>query len=239
LRQPAGDFIADAALVIRIGETVQEPDCHRLYLLAGDEIDCPGKARRIQRHQHSSLRIDPLANGHAEAARNQRWRQVDVYIVLLETILVADLEDVAKAFGGQQRRLGALALDQRIRGQRGAVDDEVHLSRLDARSRDHAAYSIKPAGLGRAGRGERLCRETALAHFERHVSERAADVDPQPDLRYVVYVFERHLKPFSENRSRSPFPPAARSADKGARIPVPPAPRGAGRPRGAGQVQPR
>jgi hypothetical protein len=36
LRQSAGDFIADAALVIRIGETVQEPDRHRLYLLAGD-----------------------------------------------------------------------------------------------------------------------------------------------------------------------------------------------------------
>src|SRR4029077_6552879 len=165
--------------------------------------------------------------------------QVDVYIVLLEAILVADLENVAKAFGGQQRHLGALALDQCICGKRGAVDDEVNLSRLDARSRDHAAYSIKPAGLGRAGRRERLCRETAFAHFERTIRERAADVDPEPDLRHGVYVFERHLKPFSESRSRSPFPPAARSAGKAARIPAPLAPRGAGRPRGAGQVQPR
>ena len=47
-----------------------------------------------------------------QPARHQRRRQVEGEVVLLEAVLVADFDDVAEAFGGEQR--GLRALDQHI-----------------------------------------------------------------------------------------------------------------------------
>ena len=63
VRQSADDFIADAALVLRIGEAVQEADRDRLDLLRWRCIDC-ARARLASSSgtSTSALRIDPLAD---------------------------------------------------------------------------------------------------------------------------------------------------------------------------------
>ena len=135
IRQPPRDRRADPALVLGIGEAVQKPDRHGLDLLRGERIDRARNAVVVKRHQHGALRIDALAHRQAQPARHQRRRQIDIEVVLLEAVLVADLDHVAKTFGGEQRGLGALPLDQRIGGERGAVDDQAHVGRARCRPR--------------------------------------------------------------------------------------------------------
>ena len=104
MRQAAGDGVAGAPFVIRIGEAVQKADCHRLGAARCERLDRAIEARLVERNEDIALRIDPLAHRKAQPPRHQgRW-QVDVDVVLLEAVLVADFDHIAEAFGGQQRR---------------------------------------------------------------------------------------------------------------------------------------
>src|SRR6516225_2862584 len=126
-------------LVIRIGEAVQQPDRHGLDVLGGERVDRTGDARFIEWDQQLPLRIDPLGDRQAQPARNERRRQIDVDVVLLEAVFVADLDHVAEALGGEKRGPGALALDERIGGERRAMDDHADFAGLDTRlGRDRA-----------------------------------------------------------------------------------------------------
>src|SRR5215470_13290258 len=119
--------------MIRIGEAVQETDRHCLDLLCGESIDCASDAGLIQRRQYLALRVDALAHGQSQPARNERRRQIDIEVVLLETVFVPDLDDVAEPFGGQKGGLGALSLYQRIRSERRAMNDQTYCAGPDAR----------------------------------------------------------------------------------------------------------
>src|SRR5215471_17522386 len=88
--------------MIRIGEAVQETVRHCLDLLCGEGIDCASDAGLIQRRQYLALRVDALAHGQSQPAGNERRRQIDIDVVLLETVFVPDLDDVAEPFGGQK-----------------------------------------------------------------------------------------------------------------------------------------
>ena len=179
--QPARDRVADAALVIRIGEAVQEADRNGLDVLAGERFDGAGHARIVERHLHRALGVDALADRQPKPARHQRRRQIDIDVVLLEAVFVPDLDDVAKALGGQKRCLGALALDQSVGGKRRAVDDEVHVAGRDVRRGDHRAHDREYALFGRARRRQALRGVTPLADFEGDIGEGAADIDAEPD----------------------------------------------------------
>ena len=181
LRQPARNRIADPALVIRIGEAVQQPDRHGLDLLGSERLDRTGDAGFVERNQHLTLRIDPLADGQAQPAGNEGRRQIDVDVVLLEAVFVADLDHVAEPFGGEKRGSGALALDERIGGERRPMDDHADLAGLDAGLGRDRAQSGEHAVFRRVRRGQDLARKPPLADFQRYVSKRAADVDAEPD----------------------------------------------------------
>ena len=186
IRQPPRDRRADPALVLRIGEAVQKPDRHGLDLLRNKCLNRAGNAVVVERHQHRALGIDAFAHRQPQPARHQRRRQVDIEIVLLEAVFVADLDHVAKAFGGQQRGLGALALDQRIGGERGAVDDQAHIGRRDAGRGDHRMHDREHAVFRRARRGQSLRGVALVADFERDIGEGAADIDTEPDVLHVT-----------------------------------------------------
>ena len=96
---------------------------------------------------------------------------------------MADLDHVAEPFGGEKGGSGALALDERIGGERGAVDDHADLAGLDARLRCDRAQSRQHAVFRGVRRGQNLPRKSPLADFQRHVGERAADIDAEPDCR--------------------------------------------------------
>ena len=63
---------------------------------------------------------------------NERCRQHDVEVVLLEAAFGASLDDVAETIGGNQGSLRAVALDERIGCQGRAVDDLFDLGQVDA-----------------------------------------------------------------------------------------------------------
>ena len=70
--------VADAALVLRIGEAVQEADRDRLHLLRRERVDRGREARLVERHQHVALRVDRArapgsAAGAAPAAAAGRY----------------------------------------------------------------------------------------------------------------------------------------------------------------------
>jgi len=199
LRQPARNRIAEAALVIGIGEAVQQPDRHGLDLLGSERIDRPGNAGFVEREEHLALRIDALAHRQAQPARNERRRQVDVDVVLLEAVFVADLDHVAESFGGEKRGSGALALDERIGGERRAMDDHADLAGRDAGLGRDRTQGGEHALFRRVRRGQDLPGKPPLADFQRHVGERAADVDADPDCGGGCHACA--LKPLSGNDS--------------------------------------
>jgi hypothetical protein len=179
--QTAGDRLAEAALVIRIGEAVQEAHCHGLDLLRGERLDRARHAGLIEREENLALRINPLAHRQAQPPGDQRRRQVDIDVVLLEPIFVPDLEHIAEPFGGEKGSSGALALDQRIGGERRPMHDQPDLAGLDSRLGCDRAQSSEHARFRRLRGGEDLYRESPLGRFQRDIGERAADVDADPD----------------------------------------------------------
>jgi hypothetical protein len=181
VRQAAGDRFPDAALVIRIGERVQEADGNRLRAGGGERVDGAGHACFIERHQHAAPRVDALADRETQPPRHQWRRQIDIDVVLLEAVLVADFDHVAEAFGRQQRRFRALALDHGVGRQRRAMDDEAHLLRCNAGVGGDRMHGDQHAVFGRTRGGECLRRKAPFADFERDIGERAADVEAEPD----------------------------------------------------------
>ena len=95
-----------------------------LTLLGDERLGQGRNGALVQLHQHLAVGGEALADFEAQRARHQRHRAVDHQVVMVEALLVALLDDVAEAFGGDEGGPRALALDQRIGGERGAVDED-------------------------------------------------------------------------------------------------------------------
>ena len=94
-------------------------------------------------------------------------------------MLAADLERVAESLAGQQRGRRALALDQRIRDQGGAVDD---LAQASIAAFADASVSSSPASMateGSSGGRQRLADDERAGGIviDDEIGEGAADID--------------------------------------------------------------
>ena len=69
-------------------------------------------------------RGDPLANLETQRSFDQRLVLFEEKIIGFRTVDAADLIDVAKALGDQQRAAGAFALEDGVDGDRGTVEQE-------------------------------------------------------------------------------------------------------------------
>jgi hypothetical protein len=103
-------------------------------------------------------------------------------------VLFADLDRVAEAFGCDQRRRRALALDDGIGDERRAVHD---LARLLWRQAGFGERLRQPLGNGAAGivrRRERLAnvKRAALGVKDQQVGEGPADIDADPQALPVT-----------------------------------------------------
>ena len=118
-----GQNLADHALVRVVDVGVQEPDRDALVArgrkLAGQGLDLGA----VERDQHVAPGPDPLGQGVAAVARQERGGQDQVEVVLLEPALGPHLDHVPESVRGDERGLRAPPLDQRVGGKRGAVDD--------------------------------------------------------------------------------------------------------------------
>jgi len=65
----------------------------------------------------------PLGHLEPERARHEDGGLVGLEVVEVRPALTADLEEIAKALGGDQAGRGAAMLDQGVGGDRGAVSE--------------------------------------------------------------------------------------------------------------------
>ncbi|MNE86357.1 hypothetical protein D3C80_1834500 [compost metagenome] len=80
-------------------------------------------------------RQDALVDRDTVAPPHQRRalpRHVELQREVVGALVPADVQDVAKALGGEHPHLGAVVFDGNVGGHRGAVDDQVHLVGADA-----------------------------------------------------------------------------------------------------------
>ena len=141
-RANLGQDLADARLVRGIGVGVDQRHRHRLDVELGQ---APGDAphrRLVERPPHGAVHVHALGHREAQLARHQRRRLDDVDVVLVEAALVGDLDHVAEAVGGDQRGARALALDDGIGGERGAVHE--HADVAEGRGRPRPARRARP-----------------------------------------------------------------------------------------------
>ena len=131
--QQLAQDIARAPLVLAVEIGVHVADGDRLdagSLELGRE--CPHR-RLVERDQHVAAAVHAFRHAKAPFARHQRRRLPHEDVVLLEAVLEGDLDGIAEALGDDQRRLGALALDDGVGRERRAVDDQAEVARVSAR----------------------------------------------------------------------------------------------------------
>ena len=96
-------------------------------------------------HETNTFSLTPasLADFEAQRARHQRHRAVDHQVIMVEALLVALLDDVAEALGGDHPHLGPVAFDHDVGRHRGAMEQRVDLAGLNPRDGakfDHALH---------------------------------------------------------------------------------------------------
>ena len=125
-------MLLDALLVGRIGVGMEKQDGDRLNALPDRVGDDAADLVLIERDQHGALGVDALADLVAQIPRDQRLVPLEEQVVGFRAVDAADLVDVAEALGGQQGAARAGALQERVDGDRGSVEEE--LGRLEMRA---------------------------------------------------------------------------------------------------------
>ena len=170
------------ALMLRVGVSMHEDDGDR-----GDAVGARG-AKRRDRRRMIERRLDAAVGAHALRhfghARIEHRRLFDTAREDFRPCLVADLQRIAKALADDEEERIALALEQRVGGDRGA-----HPHRRDRvrrkRSPPRAPEQISDTGNRRIRIGfrilrQQLMREEAPVRRPRHdVGEGAAAIDEE------------------------------------------------------------
>ena len=172
--QPLGD----RPLVGRVLIREQQADRDRLGFRVAQLLHQPAQLGLAERFHHS-LGTDAFGDAEPQRLGDQRRRLGGAEPVEVGSVLAPDVEQVGEPAGGDQRRPGAGAGEQRVGADGHSVGEAGHLARprpgpLERRGdrREH------PGGLI-VGSGRRLRRVQRAAVIEDSVGERPADVDPE------------------------------------------------------------
>ena len=139
----------------------------------------PGDRVGIWSAAQRAVGVDPFVDFEAQVARHQRCRHLEEQVIQLVAVLAGDLVRVAEASGGQESRARALAFDDGVGHQGGAVDDVLDLigrcAGLLQRIPEHVGDRLRRV----AGRGQNFAHgERAAAVIDQdQIGEGAADVD--------------------------------------------------------------
>ena len=88
---------------------------------------CLNDGRLIQRRDFLALRPNPAINFDAPVARHNRFSFRRPQVVDMSPLLRANFQNVAESAVGDQTNAGQPVLDERIRGHRRAMGEEVDL----------------------------------------------------------------------------------------------------------------
>jgi len=181
LRGNLADQRRQPSLVRWVHVRVQQADRDRLDALGDQLADDPARSVLVEGLPDLAIGQEPLAHFAAKPPRHEGRRRIDEEVVHVVAAFVADLERVAEALGGQERRPRALALDERVGRERRAVDDGPHGACGNRRLLEERADAL----LDRVRRIFRRGEDLAHARGPRRrvdddeVGEGAADVDAQ------------------------------------------------------------
>jgi len=177
-RRLARDDLFDRQLVRRVDERVDQAHRDRLDAFGEQRVDRALGVFGIERTLDDAGVVDALVHRLAQVAFDQRRRLLPGEVVEARRAQGADFQDVAEALGGDQPDLGALVLDDGVRGDRGAVADSLDLSAGEAgfperlvKPIDQRARVVVDAG------GNLLGVDCAVGAEHDDVGERAANVD--------------------------------------------------------------
>ena len=170
--------LADRLLVRRIAIAVQQAYRDGLDALGAQSVDQAQHLVRVERRQHAAVGEKPLVQLEAQMARRQRGRPLHEQIVHVVAVLAPDLDGVAKAARGDQRGARALALDQGVGEQRGAVHHVGDRGRGHARLLENLADPLLDRLVRLRGRGQNLgdAQERAGIVHHHEIGEGAADI---------------------------------------------------------------
>ncbi len=123
--------------------------------------------------------VGPLVDLEPQMTRHERLRHLQEDVVQVVAVLAADLVAIAKAAGGEQRGGRALAFDDGVGHQRGAMDDRCNCAGLDPGGVQRFAQDGRDRGRGIRRRGQRLAdrERPGLVVDEDQVGKGATDVD--------------------------------------------------------------
>src|SRR6267142_2736856 len=146
-----------------------------------DSMTCTGRPVPVERGDHLTAVIHALADLAALPAGRQRGRALEVEVVESREAQAADLEQVAKALGGQEPGARPAPLQDRVGGHRGAVDDLADLGRRDGGLRGQLLHA-RDDGLGVVGGGRQHLAgaRDAVGRHQDQVGEGAAHVHSEP-----------------------------------------------------------
>ena len=193
-----------------VEEAEQQAHGHRLHargLQVGDQRVDLGLG---QRRDDGPVGADALADLEAAAARDQNGRRVLEQVVEIAARRAPQLQHVAEAARGHQRRAGALLLQDGIGDDGGGMRQQAHVCRRNRLTLHGRAQGGQHA-LGQiARRGQHLGHLDASAGIldQRHVRERPADVDADPPGHAVPFpTSSPGSKPPKSTNTRSPCTP--------------------------------
>ena len=101
---------------------------------------------RVERDLDAAVGAHPLAHREPQRARYELLGRGHAEVVAIVLEPLAHLDDVAVALGGQEAKAGALAFEERVGRDRGAVDDAVGLGEEGGGSSPStAASAVRPS----------------------------------------------------------------------------------------------
>ena len=128
VRQHLRDDRGRAALMRGIAIGVEEADRDRLRARLAQRARRAAHRLLVERRDDGAVAVDALRHFEPAASRHQRVGEGEEQVVDVVALLGAGFEHVAEPGRGDQPELRALALDQRIGDERGAVHDFRHVS---------------------------------------------------------------------------------------------------------------
>ena len=160
-----------------IGVAVEQPDREAVHPKALDRLEEGTERGLVERAPHRAVGIDALRHAQAAFPRHQEIRLVEEYVVLVVAPFVGDLEDVPESFGRDHAERGSLALDDRVGGERGSVDDGPDVGRLQSGAPECGGHRVPHPAHGVVGSRRQLRAHVRLPHRDRDIGEGAPDVD--------------------------------------------------------------
>ncbi len=130
----------------------------------------------VKRDHHLAQCIHPLTHGETHLARQKRVGQSQVQVVLFKPAFGAHLDNIAKAFGCDERSLGATSFNQRIGCQGGPMDDAGDCRCVHTALGTDLDNAVHDGPLGRIVGRKNLDRGQNPMVFQHHVRKRSADV---------------------------------------------------------------